>query len=43
MPYPLPAIYTDERMRGFREWLPADGWEIRQQLGGSFRSGRIED
>ena len=43
MPYPLPAIYTDERMRGFREWLPADGWEARQQLGGSFRSARIED
>lgn len=43
MPYPLPAIYTDDRMRGFREWLPADGWEARQQLGGSFRSTRIED
>jgi vanillate/3-O-methylgallate O-demethylase len=43
MPYPLPAIYTDDRMRGFREWLPADGWELRQQLGGSFRSPRIED
>jgi vanillate/3-O-methylgallate O-demethylase len=43
MPYPLPAIYTDERMRGFREWLPADGWEANQQLGGSFRSTRIED
>lgn len=43
MPYPLPAIYTDDRMRGFREWLPVDGWEARQQLGGSFRSTRIED
>jgi vanillate/3-O-methylgallate O-demethylase len=43
IPYPLPAIYTDERMRGFREWLPPDGWEARQQLGGSFRSARIED
>lgn len=43
IPYPLPAIYTDERMRGFREWLPADGWEASQQLGGSFRSVRIED
>lgn len=43
MPYPLPAIYTDDRVRGFREWLPADGWEARQQLGGSFRSTRIED
>jgi vanillate/3-O-methylgallate O-demethylase len=43
MPYPLPAIYTDDRMRAFREWLPADGWEARQQLGGSFRAARIED
>jgi vanillate/3-O-methylgallate O-demethylase len=43
IPYPLPAIYTDERIRGFREWLPADGWEARQQLGGSFRSANIED
>ena len=43
IPYPLPAIYTDERMRAFREWLPADGWEARQQLGGSFRSADIED
>jgi vanillate/3-O-methylgallate O-demethylase len=43
MPYPLPAIYTDDRTRGFREWLPADGWEARQQLGGSFRASRIED
>jgi vanillate/3-O-methylgallate O-demethylase len=43
MPYPLPAIYTDDRLRGFREWLPADGWEARQQLGGSFRSAHIED
>jgi vanillate/3-O-methylgallate O-demethylase len=43
IPYPLPAIYTDARMRGFREWLPADGWEARQQLGGSFRSAHIED
>ena len=43
MAHPLPAIYTDERLRGFREWLPADGWETRQQLGGSFRSTAIED
>lgn len=41
--YPLPAIYTREDMRAFREWLPADGWEAKYQLGGSFHSEDIED
>lgn len=43
MPFPLPGIYSDDNMRGFREWLPAEGWEARQQLGGSYRSPNIED
>jgi glycine cleavage system aminomethyltransferase T len=43
IPYPLPGIYTGDDLRGFREWLPADGWEGNQQLGGSFRSPDIED
>jgi glycine cleavage system aminomethyltransferase T len=43
LPYPLPAIYTGEAMRKFREWLPANSWESRSQLGGSFRSSNIED
>ena len=43
IPYPLPGIYTDDALRGFREWLPADGWEASQQLGGSFYSADIED
>jgi vanillate/3-O-methylgallate O-demethylase len=43
MPYPLPGIYTDEELRGFREWLPADGWEANAQLAGSFYSSNIED
>lgn len=41
--YPVPAVYTGERMRAYREWLTAGSWETRIQLGGSFRSGRIED
>lgn len=41
--YPTPAIYDDERMRAFREWLPATSWEARTQLGGSFRSSDIAD
>jgi glycine cleavage system aminomethyltransferase T len=40
---PVPAIYSDERMRGFREWLPADGYEAKLSIGGSFVSDRIED
>ena len=43
MAYPLPAIYTGDDLRAFREWLPADGWEGRFQLAGSFRPSRIED
>lgn len=41
--YPLPAVYTDERLAEYRRWLPADSWEGRAQLGGSFRSSNIED
>lgn len=43
MAYPVPAIYTDPEMRGFREWLPADSWQANTQLAGSFVSSRIED
>ncbi len=41
--YPVPAIYTDERLRKFREWLPGDTWEAYTQIGGSFVSSNIED
>lgn len=41
--YPLPAIYTAEELRPFREWLPAGGWEANFQMGGSYYSPRIED
>ncbi len=43
IPYPLPAIYTGEAMRPFREWLPANGWESKSQIGGSFVSDNVED
>ena len=43
MAYPTPAIYTGEDMRAYREWLPANSWEVRLQIGGSFRSKNIED
>ena len=43
IPSPLPAIYTGEAERGYREWLPADGYEATATLAGSFVSERIED
>jgi vanillate/3-O-methylgallate O-demethylase len=43
IPSPMPAVYTGELMKPYREWLPADGFEGLASLGGSFYSDRIED
>lgn len=43
IPSPLPAIYTGESMRAYREWLPAHSYEGRASIGGSFVSDDIED
>ena len=43
IPSPLPAVYTDERMKKYREWLPATSYEATGGLGGSFVSSNIED
>ena len=43
IPSPLPAVYTGERMKAYREWLPADRYEAVGSIGGSFISGDIED
>ena len=43
IPSPLPAVYTGEALRAYREWLPANGYEGTGSLGGSFVSSRIED
>ncbi|HKP05911.1 MAG TPA: aminomethyl transferase family protein [Microbacterium sp.] len=43
IPSPLPAVYTDPGLREYREWLPADGYEARLPLAGSFVPGSIED
>ncbi|MCE0762054.1 aminomethyl transferase family protein [Pseudonocardia kujensis] len=40
---PVPGIYTDERMRAYREWLPGDGYEAKISIAGSFASDDIED
>ena len=43
IPSPLPAVYTGEKMKAYREWLPANGYEGTGSIGGSFVSENIED
>lgn len=43
IPSPLPAIYTGEKLRSYREWLGDDSYEATGSIGGSFVSQDIED
>ncbi len=43
IPSPLPAVYTGDKMKPYREWLPASSYEGTGSLGGSFYSDNIED
>ncbi|MDO5744004.1 MAG: aminomethyl transferase family protein [Micrococcaceae bacterium] len=43
IPSPLPAIYTGEELRPYREWLGADSYEATNAVAGSFDSPDIED
>ena len=43
IPNPLPAIYTGEKQKPYREWLPPTSYEATGSLGGSFVSKNIED
>ena len=43
IPSPLPAVYTGEGLKAYREWLPAAGYEGSASLGGSFLSADSED
>ena len=43
IPSPLPAVYTGEFMRPYREWLKPTSYEAMASLGGSFRSDDIAD
>ena len=43
IPSPLPAVYTGEKMKKYRQWLPANGYEGMSSLGGSFYSADISD
>ncbi len=43
IPCPLPAIFTGDAMKAYREWLPGNGYEGTGSLGGSFYSDNIAD
>lgn len=38
----LPAIFTDEKMRPYREWLPATSFEAKHSVGGSMANGDVK-
>ena len=43
IPSPLPAIYTGDKLKTYREWLGADSYEATGSIGGSYASDNIED
>jgi vanillate/3-O-methylgallate O-demethylase len=43
IPSPLPAVYTAEELRPYREWLPAASYEATNALAGSYVSDDIKD
>jgi vanillate/3-O-methylgallate O-demethylase len=43
IPSPVPAIYTGDKLKAYREWLPITSYEANAGLGGSFVSKKIED
>ena len=43
IPSPLPAIYTGDKLKPYREWLTAYSYEATGSIGGSFVSDNIED
>ena len=43
IPSPLPAVYTGEKMKVFRQWLNGKSYEAMASLGGSFYSTDIAD
>src|SRR5579859_186254 len=43
IPSPLPAIYTGDEMKEYRQWLKPTSYEATASLGGSFYSNDITD
>jgi vanillate/3-O-methylgallate O-demethylase len=42
IPSPMPAVYSGEKMKPYRQWLPG-GYEATASLAGSFYSDNVED
>jgi vanillate/3-O-methylgallate O-demethylase len=42
IPSPVPAVYTGELMKPYREWLKGTSYEATASLGGSFVSKNVE-
>ncbi len=43
IPSPVPAIYTGDKLKAYREWLPGTSYEANAGIGGSYVSNNIED
>jgi vanillate/3-O-methylgallate O-demethylase len=43
IPCPLPAVFTGDDLKPYREWLPANGYEGTGSLGGSYYADDIAD
>jgi len=43
IPSPLPAVYTGEKMKPYRQWLGPKSYETMASLGGSYYSDNIAD
>jgi glycine cleavage system aminomethyltransferase T len=43
IPSPLPAIYTGDALKPYRQWLTDKHYEANASLGGSYYSSNIED
>jgi glycine cleavage system aminomethyltransferase T len=43
IPSPLPAIYTGEKLKPYRQWLTGKSYEAMASLGGSYYSENIAD
>jgi len=43
IPSPLPAVYTGDPMKEYRQWLNGKSYEAMASLGGSFYSDKISD
>jgi vanillate/3-O-methylgallate O-demethylase len=43
IPSPLPAIYTGDQLKAYRQWLASNSYEAMASLGGSFYSSDIAD